>query len=489
VELEHLSVTIHPRANPEAIDLGLRMVQSHAHALFPPWILVVAGSALALALALPGHPLLALASFWLALPLFDRLVVHVLSHALFADTPGWRETLAALPRLARDLSLNPLNRIDFTRSFNLPVIQLEALPRPRRARRIRLLQRETRSQAVWLSLAFLAFEWILVIGILSLPSLLLPEGTLKKLHVELIADGSDGQLAMWALYAAYVIAVLFLEPFYIGAGFSLYLNRRAMLEAWDLEIGLRKIARRITAASGLWLVLALLAGGFTPPPVSATMTTTEKDAPRIIEEVLSDPVFGHLEKTTRWRYRPDPAAPDSPPPGLLEWLLNSHQAGALFASIARLALWLLFAAAIAWLIWRREHWLRWVGARRARARQDSEPLVVAGVDVSPDSLPEDIPRAVQALWNEQRYREAMSLLYRGTLAALIEQRQLAVDASSTEQDCIEAVEQLDIPALSRHFRDLTTLWQLLAYGHRLPDTRLVEHLCRQWRKLYRSPGA
>jgi len=39
---------------------------------------------------------------------------------------------------------------------------------------------------------------------------------------------------------AYVIAVLFLEPFYVAAGFGMYLNRRAELEAWDIEQEFRR---------------------------------------------------------------------------------------------------------------------------------------------------------------------------------------------------------------------------------------------------------
>ena len=38
----------------------------------------------------------------------------------------------------------------------------------------------------------------------------------------------------------YVLAVLFLEPFYVGAGFGMYLNRRAELEAWDIEQEFRR---------------------------------------------------------------------------------------------------------------------------------------------------------------------------------------------------------------------------------------------------------
>jgi hypothetical protein len=43
---------------------------------------------------------------------------------------------------------------------------------------------------------------------------------------------------------AYAVAVAFLEPFYVAAGFGLYLNRRVELEAWDIEQEFRRAFAR-----------------------------------------------------------------------------------------------------------------------------------------------------------------------------------------------------------------------------------------------------
>ena len=42
----------------------------------------------------------------------------------------------------------------------------------------------------------------------------------------------------WAVAICCVIG--FLEPFYVAAGFAMYLNRRAELEGWDVEQELRR---------------------------------------------------------------------------------------------------------------------------------------------------------------------------------------------------------------------------------------------------------
>ena len=39
---------------------------------------------------------------------------------------------------------------------------------------------------------------------------------------------------------AYAAAISFLEPFYVAAGFGIYLNRRVELEAWDIEQEFRR---------------------------------------------------------------------------------------------------------------------------------------------------------------------------------------------------------------------------------------------------------
>jgi hypothetical protein len=49
------------------------------------------------------------------------------------------------------------------------------------------------------------------------------------------SDLFEGSLAV-----AYAIVIAFLEPFYVAAGFAMYLNRRAELEAWDVEQELRR---------------------------------------------------------------------------------------------------------------------------------------------------------------------------------------------------------------------------------------------------------
>ena len=62
--------------------------------------------------------------------------------------------------------------------------------------------------------------------------------------------GDDGSFIGFDDAIAYGAAVLVLEPFYVAAGFGLYLNRRTMLEGWDIEVALRRIAAAPCRAAG-----------------------------------------------------------------------------------------------------------------------------------------------------------------------------------------------------------------------------------------------
>ena len=54
----------------------------------------------------------------------------------------------------------------------------------------------------------------------------------------------DNLTVAFASAAVYALVVAFLEPFYVAAGFALYVNRRVELEAWDVEQELRRAFAR-----------------------------------------------------------------------------------------------------------------------------------------------------------------------------------------------------------------------------------------------------
>ena len=92
-----IAVELRPRTAWEAIDLGVAMLRRWWRAVFVPHAIVfgvVAAFAAALGAWL-GKPWVALLLIWWLKPLYDRVVLHVLSRTVFGEQPRTRAVLGA----------------------------------------------------------------------------------------------------------------------------------------------------------------------------------------------------------------------------------------------------------------------------------------------------------------------------------------------------------------------------------------------------------
>ena len=405
-----------------------------------------------------------LALWWLE-PLYDRAVLHVLSRAVFGEVTAARSVLRSWRQWAGGLIASlTLHRFDMARSFNLPVRQLEGQRgRDARARRS-VLGRRARGHAVWLTLVWLHFEAALLWSAGAMTGLLLP-AELER------ARGADDrflggffdvmQAASVTDALVYAAVLFFLEPFYVAAGFGLYLNRRTLLEGWDIEVALRRIAERHAPAIALVVLLAWT--GFAPQAFAE-----DKSAKAEIAEVVKAPEFGHYREATRWAAR-DPAKPrEATLPDLSAW----HGIGYALSRAAEVLLWGAGIAAIAYALW-------WIAQRLPRGLQPPReayraPEALFGMELAPEKLPIDVADAAAALAREGRPREALSLLYRGALSELVHKRGVHLLPSHTEG---EAVRLAGMP----YFATLVEAWRRCAYASRLPSTTEVQDLAQTYK--------
>jgi len=86
--------------------------------------------------------------------------------------------------------------------------------------------------------AFLWTEFGLTCAVLSLTFWFTPAE--QGFDFRSLLSGEAHEFVQLMSSVSYVLAVLFLEPFYVAAGFGMYLNRRAELEAWDIEQEFRR---------------------------------------------------------------------------------------------------------------------------------------------------------------------------------------------------------------------------------------------------------
>jgi hypothetical protein len=494
VQLDRLAVQLRLRNPWEAIDLGFAMVRTWMREVYAAWFAVFLPVCAIALLLLP--PQWATLLVWWLKPALDRVVLHVLASGVFGELPRLRDTLRALPRALVPGLIASLTwcRFFLARSFNLPVWQLER-QRGRAARlRRQQLQRRVGSHAVWLTMACIHFELALGLSAIALYDLLVPAAGDAEFGLFQLLYGKDAQLAQWTLAIAYFAVVTVLEPAYVAGGFALYLNRRTALEGWDLEVALRRIGQRAraeprvaaAAPAGGTVAASLLAAAFAgilfavPPPARAQAAQPAAAAERpaqAIKEVLKRPEFDEYRTRTVLEYLGSKKQKESKPRPRSESVGWATFIDAL-AQLLRILAWAAVGVALVLLGY---YLLRHFGLlRETAASRYTPPATLFGLDVRPDSLPEDIASEAARLARAGELLKALSLLYRGALAALLHRDGVELASGDTEEDCLrKSRPRLAAPAHA-YFARLLDAWQQLAYARRRLPAVEIESLCADW---------
>ena len=456
-----IALELRPRSAWEAMDLGLAMLQRWWRLVYQPHAILLGGllSIAFLAAWRLDAPWVALVLLWWLKPMYDRLALHVLSRAVFGEALATRAALGgAREWLSSGMVMAlTLGRFDLARSFNLPVRQLEGQRGAAARERRGLLGRRARGNAVWLTVVCLHFEAVLYWSFGMAATLLLPASGIDTR--DFFEALRSGEAWTYADVIAYAAAILVLEPFYVAAGFALYLNRRTLLEGWDLEVALRRLAARFAS---LLLVLAFSLAAIGPQTAWA-----QKDPKQEMAEVLKAPEFPHEQDAMRWVPR-NVAKHEPIRPG-------GFRLGAWIAELARVILWVAVAAAAAYALWRLVQMLpAW--RRPPPSEPYRAPTALFGMELAPESLPLDVPGAALQLLQQGRTREALALLYRGTLSRLVHERGVQLAASNTELEVLAL-------APSPYLQKLIETWRACAYAQRLPGREPVEALAAGYASL------
>lgn len=235
MQLDALAVRLRPRTMFEAADLGVRLCQATSRSMYA-CLLLTAIPILALSTATyEVAAWLPVVVIWWAKPWLDRTILFVLSRAVFGVPTTPRDMWEArrdvwLRGLAASLTVR---RLSLWRSLTEPVYQLEGFSLRKGSARIRIVRSHARGSAVLIASAFHLCEFALLIATLSLVFWLAPSGRAPR--IDQLFDGDLTTFFAVMSSCAYAAAVLFIEPFYVAAGFGMYLNRRVELEAWDVE--------------------------------------------------------------------------------------------------------------------------------------------------------------------------------------------------------------------------------------------------------------
>jgi len=241
VQIETIALRLRMRGPMEAADLGVRLCQDARRSVYSCYLFVaipVTAFCLGSFEIAPWLPMLLL---WWLKPWLDRSVLFALSRAAFGQHSSWRDLLSERRQVLSKQLLSSLTIRRFSpwRSLTQPVYQLEGLSGLALRRRIKQVRVGKTGNAILMTSAFSFVELSFGVALFSLMFLFAPRG-LGPTFFGLLTNEDVNQSVVLLTSIAYALTILFLEPFYVAAGFGMYLSRRVELEAWDIEQELRR---------------------------------------------------------------------------------------------------------------------------------------------------------------------------------------------------------------------------------------------------------
>jgi hypothetical protein len=519
VQLERSRAVLRTRKPYEAADLGVLLLRR----LYRPMLWATLCFVLPVQLAVLwacspfdwGYSFLAL---WWLKPLYDRPLGLVLGRGLFGEVPRGRAFLRALWTQGRRKLLADLTyrRLDPARSLVAPVALLEGVSGAVASRRRHALVMANSSSVATLLFSCIAIELGCTAGI-GFGALMLMPDELQFILADLFSTDWDELFGLVVL-GSYTLALALCEPLYVASGFGLYIDRRTTLEGWDIELAFRTMTRRLTttAAAALLIIAGLCGAAAQAQPLDASVADVDAAAaaaqtdgpssmgaasaerrlrlPEIAEDdqaesamarVLARPELQREQVEEHWELRKQ--ADSAEPSELPAWL---GRLAKYLADSTAVLIWVLAALALAVLLY-----MFVENVRRSTLLTVAVPAPEQEIRIRFDKLPgrplapsQVVPRARELLAAGDT-TAALSVLYVGTLAALVLLDAVEVPAQATEGECLRRVGAAPIAPVRRDlFAELTARWQLSAYAHVVPEPAAVHVLCERFAACFGAPA-
>lgn len=515
MNIDQAKIVIRPRTPWESMDLGIALGRHYLKpmllALFTLFIPLYG----VLLFFFWERPLWIFLIFYWLKPLFDRIPLYIVSRAIFEPTPRYSETMRYFFNSLKTGLIGDLTwrRISLTRSYLLPIRHLEGLNnRSRNAQRARVF-RSRPHRAAWLTIVFLHFETILASGLGIFILFMIPDQLLEPIpslfYLMLGHEFSFGQFLLHKhlFLFAYLVVLAFTESLYVICGFCLYLNQRIILEGWDIQVAFQRLARRVLGTMGV-IILGLMVGlGGTLPNIayaggrvdlnalsfegereegnkSLYEQESQQAADRLTNILDNEPFLERIERTRfRWREKSTKRIENeskSPPKTRTPYRYFTP------GDILQILLWIGVGVAIFIVVRYQKSWMPYLKAQLFERKKVAPLTEFQGMDIRPESLPEDLLGAFNRIWDDEP-REAMSLVYRKVLSVLVHEWQVPLKKHHTEGEVIRLSHQYAPTDWHRFSEQVIHYWEQIAYAHERLDDEVNEAINARWSALQQSP--
>ncbi|MDQ8036570.1 MAG: hypothetical protein REI12_04055, partial [Pedobacter sp.] len=197
----------------------------------------------------------------------------------------------------------------------------------------------------------------------------------------------------------------------------------------------------------------------TEPPYAAKLRS---DA----EAVLKGPDFHEMSSGTvpvarpwlkKW-FKPDTKKKEKPP------VLPNFP---LLAQALKVIVIVVGALLLGWLLWRGWQWLSPQLAGQQALRRHGKVRDAQSLPLQDEAtLPDSISASAALAWQAGQQVQALSLLYRGAVAALASRHQLSLPDGATEGDYLRLLRRSGKRELASGFTLITQAWMSQAYAQR-----------------------
>jgi hypothetical protein len=437
----------------EAADAGLLFWRQNFTAFLPFFAVPFLICAFALRLLPDNLKYFSWLVIWWLKPLFDRIILHIISVRFFENSAGLKRLCRGLGNsLYRGIIGDLLwRRFSPVRSAVMPVRVLEKNIKSGYGfiKRKKLLEKGNTGYCFLLTVWGIAVETALLVG--QMLFVITMAELMTGSFLSSIESFSDVEVLF---YAAYCINYILVETIYVCMGFSLYINSRIEVEGWDIEITFRNLTEKLKGRGKNAIIAVLLLACLFMP--LKTHAADDHIPLATLQTIFESPEFGSEEDSWGIRLR------NPPQPGEIAEF-NRDRMQHLRQIFAYFLRFLIICGTAAFLVVIFIYLRKFIYNKTGRI--DSPSAKPLNVNYAED--PELLLKKAVSFHEQGEIRLAWGYCAAAAIHSWQHYHGITFPPDATESDCANIV---NLPAFSK----LVKHWVFLAYAGRFPPAGSFE---------------